>query len=161
MWSLSKFIRVPAYFPKHVRTAICHDPKDEKRLEPPYKMVVHKPKFFRVVMVRHGESEWNDKNLFTGWYDAQLTPKGIAEAEQAGLTLRKKKYCFDIAFTSVLTRAIETLDTILAMTNQKGIPVRRTWRLNERHYGALTGLNKQETAAKYGEDKVSSQFKKK
>uniref|UniRef100_A0A0A9WY90 Phosphoglycerate mutase n=1 Tax=Lygus hesperus TaxID=30085 RepID=A0A0A9WY90_LYGHE len=109
---------------------------------------------YRVVMVRHGESEWNEKNLFCGWYDADLSEKGNKEAQQAAETLKNSNYKFDVAFTSVLKRANKTLDYILEGLNQKNIPIQKTWRLNERHYGGLTGLNKSETAAKYGEAQV-------
>lgn len=106
-------------------------------------------------MLRHGESEWNLKNLFCGWYDADLSPKGIEEAKRAGKALKDAKYIFDIAYTSVLQRAQKTLDAILTELNLKNIPIVKTWRLNERHYGNLTGLNKAETAKKYGEEQVA------
>ncbi|CAA9997536.1 unnamed protein product [Nesidiocoris tenuis] len=109
---------------------------------------------YRVVMVRHGESEWNEKNLFCGWYDADLSAKGAEEAEQAAKTLAGSGYKFDVAFTSVLKRANKTLEAILKGLKQENIPVNKSWRLNERHYGGLTGLNKSETAAKYGEAQV-------
>ncbi|VVC36210.1 Histidine phosphatase superfamily,Phosphoglycerate mutase [Cinara cedri] len=109
---------------------------------------------YRVVMVRHGESEWNEKNLFCGWYDAKLSPKGLQEAVNAGKTLKLNNYVFDVAHTSVLQRAQHTLCTILDELDQVEIPVHVTWRLNERHYGGLTGLDKSETAAKYGEKQV-------
>lgn len=109
---------------------------------------------YRVVMVRHGESEWNEKNLFCGWYDAELSTKGEKEAQEAAKTLAQFKYKFDVAFTSVLKRANITLGHILKGLNQESIPINKTWRLNERHYGGLTGLNKAETAAKYGEAQV-------
>ncbi|XP_015370345.1 PREDICTED: phosphoglycerate mutase 2-like [Diuraphis noxia] len=105
-------------------------------------------------MVRHGESDWNRKNLFCGWYDAKLSLKGAEEAVSAGKTLKELCYQFDIAHTSVLKRAKDTLSTILNQVEQTNIPVHSNWRLNERHYGGLTGLNKSETAKKYGEDKV-------
>lgn len=110
---------------------------------------------YQVVMVRHGESEWNLKNLFCGWYDADLSPKGKEEAKSAGKALKDANYTFDIAYTSVLQRAQKTLDAILTELNLKGIPVVKTWRLNERHYGNLTGLDKAETAKKYGEEQVA------
>lgn len=109
---------------------------------------------YKVVMVRHGESEWNQKNLFCGWYDANLSAKGEEEAVTAGKSLKEANYCFDVAHTSVLTRAQKTLQAILKCLGQCDIPVNCTWRLNERHYGGLTGLNKAETAAKYGEEQV-------
>ncbi len=109
---------------------------------------------FKLVLLRHGESEWNKANLFTGWTDVDLSEKGIEEAHTAGRTLRQEGYTFDIAFTSVLKRAIRTLWIALDELDQMWIPVRRSWRLNERHYGALQGLNKAETAAKYGNEQV-------
>ncbi|XP_017855573.1 PREDICTED: phosphoglycerate mutase 2 [Drosophila arizonae] len=109
---------------------------------------------FVVVMVRHGESEWNQKNLFCGWYDAQLSEKGQKEAIAAGKAIKDAKMKFDIAHTSVLSRAQKTLDIILKECGQEGIPIQKSWRLNERHYGGLTGLNKADTAKKYGEDQV-------
>jgi 2,3-bisphosphoglycerate-dependent phosphoglycerate mutase len=104
--------------------------------------------------VRHGESTWNKENRFTGWTDVDLSEKGLQEAHEAGQTLRKNGYIFDIAFTSVLKRAIRTLWIILDELEQMWIPVQNHWRLNERHYGALQGLNKAEMAAKYGEQQV-------
>nr|ABM55529.1 putative phosphoglycerate mutase [Maconellicoccus hirsutus] len=109
---------------------------------------------YSIVMVRHGESEWNLKNLFCGWYDADLSPKGKEEAKAAGKALKDAGYKFDIAHTSVLTRAQKTLCSILEEIGQADLPVKTTWRLNERHYGGLTGMNKAETAAKYGEEQV-------
>jgi len=109
---------------------------------------------YRVVMVRHGESEWNQKNLFCGWFDAALSAKGEEEAASAGKALKQGCYKFDVAHTSVLKRAQNTLGAILKELGQEDIPISRTWRLNERHYGGLTGLNKAETAAKYGEEQV-------
>lgn len=111
-------------------------------------------KTHKIVMIRHGESEWNQENKFCGWYDANLSQKGIEEAKSAGEALKKAQMKFDIAHTSVLTRANKTLDTILEILGQKDIPIKKTWRLNERHYGGLTGLNKAETAAKHGEEQV-------
>jgi 2,3-bisphosphoglycerate-dependent phosphoglycerate mutase len=108
----------------------------------------------KLVLCRHGESDWNLKNLFTGWTDVDLTEKGIAEAVDAGRLLNELGYDFDIAFTSVLKRAIRTLWLMLDEMDRMWIPVIRDWRLNERHYGALQGLNKGETAAKYGDDQV-------
>ena len=109
---------------------------------------------YSIVMVRHGESEWNKLNLFCGWYDANLSDKGKAEAISAGKSVKDAGYTFDIAHTSVLTRAQETLKAILKEIGQENIPICKTWRLNERHYGGLTGMNKAETAAKYGEEQV-------
>ncbi|XP_023178428.1 phosphoglycerate mutase 2 [Drosophila hydei] len=111
-------------------------------------------KKFLVVMLRHGESEWNQKNLFCGWYDAPLTEKGAKEATLAGKAIKDAKINFDIAHTSLLSRAQDTLKHILKEIGQECIPVHKTWRLNERHYGNLTGLNKAETAKKYGEKQV-------
>jgi 2,3-bisphosphoglycerate-dependent phosphoglycerate mutase len=109
---------------------------------------------YKVVLLRHGESEWNKLNLFTGWTDVDLSEKGIEEANQAGNILKADGYKFDIAFTSVLKRAIRTLDITLYNMDLMWIPVVKSWRLNERHYGALQGLNKAETAEKYGADQV-------
>lgn len=109
---------------------------------------------YKVVLLRHGESEWNKLNLFTGWTDVGLTEKGKAEAEEAGELLKEGGYKFDIAFTSVLKRAIKTLDIVLEKMDMIWLPVEKSWRLNERHYGALQGLNKAETAAKYGDEQV-------
>jgi len=108
----------------------------------------------KLVMCRHGQSDWNLKNLFTGWTDVDLTEKGIQEAIDAGQLLNELGYNFDIAFTSVLKRAIRTLWLMLDEMDRMWIPVVRDWRLNERHYGALQGLNKSETAAKYGDEQV-------
>ena len=108
----------------------------------------------KFVLCRHGQSDWNLKNLFTGWTDVDLTEKGIAEAVAAGQLLHSLGYEFDIAFTSVLRRAIRTLWIMMEEMDRMWIPVIRDWRLNERHYGALQGLNKAETSAKYGEDQV-------
>jgi len=107
-----------------------------------------------LILVRHGESEWNQKNLFCGWHDADLSDTGINEAKYAAELINKKGFSFDIAFTSVLKRAIKTLYLIQEGTDKHWVPVIRTWRLNERHYGGLQGLNKAETAAKHGEEKV-------
>ena len=109
---------------------------------------------YTVVLLRHGESVWNKENLFTGWTDVDLSDKGTEEAHEAGRILKEKGYVFDIAFTSVLKRAIRTLWIVLDEMDLMWIPVRRSWRLNERHYGALQGLNKSETAEKYGEAQV-------
>jgi 2,3-bisphosphoglycerate-dependent phosphoglycerate mutase len=108
----------------------------------------------KLVLCRHGQSEWNLKNLFTGWTDVDLTEKGIQEAIDGGRLLADMGYEFDIAFTSVLKRAIRTLWLMLDEMDRMWIPVVRDWRLNERHYGALQGLNKAETAAKYGDEQV-------
>ncbi len=108
----------------------------------------------KLVLLRHGESEWNLANRFTGWTDVDLTERGREQARQAGLALRENGFTFDCAHTSVLTRAIRTLWITLDHMQQMWIPVRRDWRLNERHYGALQGLNKAETAAKYGDEQV-------
>ena len=108
----------------------------------------------RLVLVRHGQSDWNLKNLFTGWTDVDLTERGIDEAREAGRLLKEQGYDFDIAFTSVLTRAIRTLWLMLSEMDLMWIPVERSWRLNERHYGALQGLDKAQTTAKHGADQV-------
>ena len=108
----------------------------------------------KLVLCRHGQSDWNLKNLFTGWQDVDLTEKGVPEASDAGKLLLELGYDFDIAYTSVLKRAIRTLWIMLDEMDMMWIPVVRDWRLNERHYGALTGLNKAETAAKYGDEQV-------
>ncbi len=108
----------------------------------------------KLVLCRHGQSDWNLKNLFTGWTDVDLTEQGRREALDAGRCLRELGYEFDIAFTSVLKRAIRTLWIIQDEMDRMWIPVVRDWRLNERHYGALQGLNKAETAAKYGDEQV-------
>jgi len=108
----------------------------------------------KVVLLRHGESVWNKANLFTGWTDVDLSEKGVQEAEQAGETLLAEGYTFDVAYTSVLKRAIRTLWIVMDKMDLMWIPVHRHWRLNERHYGALQGLNKAETAKKYGEEQV-------
>ncbi len=108
----------------------------------------------KVVLLRHGESAWNKENRFTGWTDVDLSEKGIKEAHKAGEVLKKEGFTFDIAYTSVLKRAIKTLWITLEDMDLMWIPVVRNWRLNERHYGALQGLNKSETAQKYGEAQV-------
>lgn len=108
----------------------------------------------KLVLLRHGESTWNKENRFTGWTDVDLTPKGVEEAENSGRLLREAGFTFDIAYTSVLKRAIRTLWIVLDEMDQMWIPVELSWRLNERHYGALQGLNKLETALKYGEEQV-------
>ena len=108
----------------------------------------------KIVLLRHGESQWNRENRFTGWTDVDLSDKGVAEATLAGETLLKEGYGFDVAYTSVLKRAIRTLWITLDKMDLMWIPVVRSWRLNERHYGALQGLNKAETAEKFGEAQV-------
>lgn len=108
----------------------------------------------KVVLVRHGESTWNKENRFTGWTDVDLSEKGTSEAHEAGKVLREKGFTFDIAYTSVLKRAVRTLWAIQEEMDLMWLPVYKTWRLNERHYGALQGLNKAETAAKFGEQQV-------
>jgi 2,3-bisphosphoglycerate-dependent phosphoglycerate mutase len=107
-----------------------------------------------LVFIRHGQSEWNAKNLFTGWRDVNLSEKGVAEAQAAGQKLAAAGYEFDQAFTSVLTRAIKTCNIVLEESGQLWVPQTKSWRLNERHYGALQGLDKQQTAEKYGADQV-------
>lgn len=111
-------------------------------------------KTFSIVLLRHGQSQWNLENRFTGWVDVDLTEQGRQEAKAAGELLRSKGFQFDRAYTSVLKRAIRTLWITLDALDQMWIPIQNDWRLNERHYGALTGLNKSETAAKYGEEQV-------
>lgn len=108
----------------------------------------------KLVVVRHGESEWNEKNLFTGWADVELSEKGVEEAKLGGRMLEEEGYDFDIVYTSYLKRAIHTMDNILNEMERTWLPIVKDWRLNERHYGALQGLDKAETAAKYGEDQV-------
>ena len=108
----------------------------------------------QIVLLRHGESAWNQENRFTGWKDVDLTAKGIEEARSAGRLLKSEGFDFDIAFTSVLKRAIRTLNFALEEMDRLWIPVEKDWRLNERHYGALQGLDKAETAAKYGDEQV-------
>lgn len=108
----------------------------------------------RLVMLRHGQSEWNLENRFTGWHDVDLTEQGREEARAAGQLLRAHGYTFDRAYTSVLKRAIRTLWLALDAMDAMWVPETKSWRLNERHYGALTGLDKSETAAQYGEDQV-------
>ncbi len=108
----------------------------------------------RLVLLRHGESGWNRENRFTGWTDVDLSPQGVEEARSAGRLLKAEGYAFDFAYTSMLKRAIRTLNLALEELDQLWIPVAKDWRLNERHYGALQGLNKAETAAKFGEAQV-------
>ncbi len=111
-------------------------------------------KKYELVLIRHGESEWNKLNLFTGWTDVELSEKGVEEAKLGGKLLKEEGFHFDVAYTSYLKRAIHTLNFVLGEMGEEFIPVHKTWRLNERHYGALQGLNKSETAEKYGEDQV-------
>ena len=108
----------------------------------------------KLVLVRHGQSMWNLENRFTGWTDVELSEQGIKEAKEAGKVLKEKGYGFDVAYTSVLKRANDTLGYILEELGEQDIPVKKSWRLNERHYGALQGLNKDETKEKYGEEQV-------
>lgn len=108
----------------------------------------------KIVLLRHGESIWNKENRFTGWTDVDLTAKGAEEARDAGKLMRENDFSFDIAYTSVLKRAIRTLWIALDEMDQMWLPIHNTWRLNERHYGALQGLNKAETAAQYGDEQV-------
>lgn len=108
----------------------------------------------KLVLMRHGESQWNLENRFTGWADVDLTAKGLEEARKAGELLKAQGYDFDLAYTSMLKRAIRTLWTVLDSMDRMWLPVVHHWRLNERHYGALQGLNKAETAAKYGDEQV-------
>lgn len=109
----------------------------------------------KLVLIRHGESEWNKLNLFTGWTDVPLSEKGHEEATEGGRVLKAEGFDFDICYTSYLQRAINTLGHVLTEMDRQWLPVIKTWKLNERHYGALQGLNKAETAAKYGEDQVT------
>ncbi|WP_106827774.1 2,3-diphosphoglycerate-dependent phosphoglycerate mutase [Parabacteroides pacaensis] len=108
----------------------------------------------KIVLLRHGESTWNKENRFTGWTDVDLTEKGVEEAKKAGNLLKEKGFVFDKAYTSYLKRAIKTLNNVLDTMDQDWIPVEKSWRLNEKHYGDLQGLNKSETAEKYGDDQV-------
>ena len=108
----------------------------------------------KLVLVRHGESQWNNENRFTGWYDVDLSEKGVSEAKAAGKLLKAEGFSFDFAYTSVLKRAIHTLWNVLDELDQAWLPVEKSWKLNERHYGALQGLNKAETAEKYGDEQV-------
>lgn len=108
----------------------------------------------KIVLLRHGESAWNCENRFTGWTDVDLTEKGVREACRAGELMKKEGFAFDKAYTSYLKRAVKTLDGVLDAMDQDWIPVEKDWRLNEKHYGQLQGLNKAETAAKYGDEQV-------
>jgi 2,3-bisphosphoglycerate-dependent phosphoglycerate mutase len=109
---------------------------------------------YKIVLLRHGESTWNKENRFTGWTDVDLTEQGITEARAAGQLLKREGYSFDLAYTSVLKRANKTLNIVLEELDALWLPVEHSWRLNERHYGSLQGLDKAETAAKYGEEQV-------
>ena len=109
---------------------------------------------YKLVLLRHGESQWNLENRFTGWTDVDLSKTGIAEAQSSGQLLKDKGYSFNLVYTSVLNRAIKTMNLCLAEMNLADVPIKYNWRLNERHYGALQGLNKAETAQKYGDEKV-------
>ena len=109
---------------------------------------------YKVVLLRHGQSEWNKLNLFTGWQDVDLTEQGVQEAREAGRVMKEEGFKFDVAYTSVLKRAIKTLNNALEGMGDLWVPTYKSWRLNEKSYGALQGLNKAETAAKYGEDQV-------
>ena len=111
-------------------------------------------KMYKLVLIRHGQSTWNEKNLFTGWTDVPLTKRGIEGAKHAGRVLKENGYEFDIAYTSVLKRATDTLHYVLEEMGVHDLDVKKSWRLNERHYGALQGLNKKETVEKYGEEQV-------
>lgn len=108
----------------------------------------------KLVLIRHGESEWNKLNLFTGWTDVGLSEKGIIEANEAGFLLKENNFDFDVCYCSYLKRAINTLNIVLERMDRQWLPVIKTWKLNERHYGALQGLNKAEIAEKYGEEQV-------
>jgi 2,3-bisphosphoglycerate-dependent phosphoglycerate mutase len=108
----------------------------------------------KLVLLRHGESTWNKENRFTGWTDVDLSDEGVRQAKNAGILLKNHGFAFDTGFTSVLKRAIKTLDIALEEVDNLWIPVEKSWRLNERFYGALQGLNKAETAIKYGEEQV-------
>ena len=108
----------------------------------------------KLVLVRHGQSVWNLENKFTGWTDVELSEKGVKEAKEAGIALKENGFHFDLAFTSALKRAQDTLKYILQEMNEEDIEIKESWRLNERHYGALQGLNKDETKQKYGEEQV-------
>jgi 2,3-bisphosphoglycerate-dependent phosphoglycerate mutase len=109
---------------------------------------------YKLVLIRHGQTVFNKEKIFTGWTESELTEQGLSEAHQAGVLLKRDGFHFDLAFTSVLHRAIETLEIVLAEMGESGIPVHQSWRLNERHYGALQGIRHEEMAAKYGADQV-------
>ena len=111
---------------------------------------------YKIVLIRHGESVWNKENRFAGWVDVDLSEKGIEEAHNAGKKLLAEKYIFDLAYTSFLKRASRTLDIVLEEMNIQNIPIIKSWKLNERHYGSLQGLNKSEMAVKYGENQVKT-----
>ncbi|WP_343152398.1 2,3-diphosphoglycerate-dependent phosphoglycerate mutase [Buchnera aphidicola] len=111
-------------------------------------------KITKMVLIRHGESQWNKLNRFTGWHDIDLSKQGLLEAKNSGKLLKSKNFNFDYCFTSLLKRAIHTLWNILIELNQSWLPIKKTWRLNERHYGLLQGLNKSETILKYGKETV-------
>ena len=108
----------------------------------------------RIVLLRHGESEWNKENRFTGWTDVDLTEKGVEEACKAGKILKEKGFAFQKAYTSYLKRAVKTMNCVLDELNEDWIPIEKSWRLNEKHYGTLQGLNKSETAVRYGDEQV-------
>lgn len=108
----------------------------------------------QIILIRHGQSTWNQENKFTGWYDCPLSERGEAEARQAGQILKREGFCFDVAYSSLLKRAVKTLWLALEEMDQMWLPVHKSWRLNERHYGALQGLNKKEQAKLHGEDQV-------
>ena len=110
--------------------------------------------YMHLVIVRHGESEWNKLNLFTGWTDVDLTETGHEEAAAGGRALKEAGYDFDVCYTSLLKRAIHTLNHVLDELDRNWLPVHKTWRLNERHYGALQGLNKADAAAEHGQEQV-------
>src|SRR5690349_16881311 len=114
----------------------------------------HRSRTMKLVLLRHGESTWNLENRFTGWVDVDLSPKGVSEAHEAARVLKEGGYDFDVCYTSLLKRAIRTLYLTLEDMDRLWLPVHKSWRLNERHYGGLQGLNKAETAAKYGEQQV-------
>lgn len=118
------------------------------------RVITNKKFMKKIVLLRHGESAWNKENRFTGWTDVDLTEKGIEEARKAGDLLRKEGFVFDKAYTSYLKRAVKTLNNVLDRMDQDWIPVEKSWRLNEKHYGDLQGLNKSETAEKYGDEQV-------
>ncbi len=107
-----------------------------------------------LVLIRHGQSQWNLENRFTGWVNVDLSPRGVKEAEQAGQALKQKGYQFDLALTSILTRCTRTLEIVLDQMGQAALPIQKDWRLNERHYGALQGLNKKEMMEKHGAEQV-------